>query len=189
MDDDGGAAAVGNVLTHVRHDGEDVAGSPQPGIGEPNGSLYTLDAGTYVVSGDGVPGYDVTVSGDCGENGSITLGLDEDAICVVTADDVKPTLRVITEVVNNSGGDRHAEDFLVHVRRDDVDVVGSPARGLTGSEGRLYTLQAGDYAVSADGGLGTRSLSLSSAVPPAPSLWPSTRTRYAGSPSTIARPR
>ena len=88
VNDDGGAAAVGNVLTHVRHDGEDVAGSPQPGIGEPNGSLYTLDAGTYVVSGDGMPGYDGWVSDECGENGSITLGLDEDAICVVTADDV-----------------------------------------------------------------------------------------------------
>ena len=61
---------------------------------------------------------------------------------------VRPTLRVITSVINNNGGSRTAAGINVHVRAGGADVAGSPAPGT--SAGRSYTLAAGTYTVSAD---------------------------------------
>ena len=72
-------------------------------------------------------------------------------LCSVPA---SATLHAVTEVVNDDGGARGPGDFNVHVRRNGVDVVGSPAPGVAGPQGRPHSLPAGEYAVSVDAGSG-----------------------------------
>jgi hypothetical protein len=72
---------------HVKLLGVDVAGSPAAGTESP-GTLYTLDADTYVVSEGAHPGYTMTVSGDCDGAGSITLAPSDDKTCTITNDDI-----------------------------------------------------------------------------------------------------
>ena len=164
VNDAGGTLTPSRFTVHVRTGGADVKGSPQ--AGDPEGATYVLDAGsTYAVAADAVAGYTFTASGDC----TITLQEGDSRTCTITANDVAPTLRVITNVVNDDGGAAVAGDFSVHVRRDGAEVPGSPAPGLVGPTGRLYTLAADTYAVSADGVSGY-SASLSGACAPAGSV-------------------
>ena len=72
----------------------------------------------------------------------MTLALGQNLTCTITVDDVAPTLRVITTVVNNSGGTAVACDFSAHVRLNGAEVGGSPQAGV-GAPGTLYTLTAG----------------------------------------------
>ena len=72
--------------------------------------------------------------------------------CTLTADDVAPTLKVITTVVNDSGGTRTPSGFTIHVRKGAADVAGSPKAGS--SSGTTYTLSAGTYAVGPDSVVG-----------------------------------
>jgi CSLREA domain-containing protein len=61
-----------------------------------------------------------------------------------------PTLRVVMNVVNDSGGTRAPGDVTVHVRSGLVDVKGSPQPGS--DKGTTYVLVAGSsYSASADG--------------------------------------
>lgn len=56
-------------------------------------------------------------------------------------------LRVVTQVVNDSGRTATAASFNVHVRRGGIDVAGSPAPG--NAQGRDYVgLPVGDYTVT-----------------------------------------
>ena len=110
VNDNGGTLAPGNFPAHIRAGGTDVNGSPQTGTS--TGTLYTLSAGVvYTVAADAVTNYSLTVSGDCAANGTITLQLDQDRACTITANDVGPTLRVVTNVVNDNGGTRAPADF------------------------------------------------------------------------------
>jgi hypothetical protein len=83
---DGGSAGPGSFSVHVRRDGSDVAGSPQPGSS--SGTTYTLDAGAHAVGADPVARYGLAVGGDCAADGSVTLGIGDAKSCTVTADDV-----------------------------------------------------------------------------------------------------
>jgi hypothetical protein len=127
--------------------GADVAGSPQPG--SPDGSVYTLTADTeYTVAADTVAGYTLSISGDCASDGRVTPAAGVQKSCTVTANDIEPaTLKVVTRVVNDSGGTKGAGDFTVHVRRGGGDVSGSPRAGS--AAGTTYTLAAGTYGVAA----------------------------------------
>ncbi len=154
VNNSGGTAVASNFSTHVRQGGTEVTGSPQSGVGSP-GTLYTLTAGTYAVTADGVPGYAPTGSGACNAAGSVTLAPGQNLTCTITVDDVAPTLRVITTVVNNGGGTAVASNFSAHVRQSGTEVTGSPQSGV-GSPGTLYTLTPGTYAVTADGVAGMR---------------------------------
>ena len=145
----GGSAVASGFSAHVRQNGTEVTGSPQAGVGAP-GTLYTLSAGTFAVTADGVSGYAPTGSGACNAAGSVTLALGQNLTCTITVDDVAPTLRVITTVVNNSGGTAVASSFSAHVRQNGTEVGGSPQAGV-GAPGTLYTLSAGTFAVTADG--------------------------------------
>ena len=149
VNDNGGTRAAADFTVHVRQGANDVATSPQPGVGAP-GTLYTLSAGSYTVSADAFTGYTFAITGDCAANGTITLSLGQARSCTITANDVAPTLRVITTVVNNSGGTAVAANFSAHVRQNGTEVTGSPQAGV-GAPGTLYTLSAGTYAVTADG--------------------------------------
>jgi CSLREA domain-containing protein len=148
VNDAGGTRTADQFNVHVRLGGTDVSGSPQGGSA--NGTTYTLIAGsTYSVAADTVAGYVLTVSGDCAANGSITLQENQARTCTVTANDIAPTLRVITNVVNNDGGTLTPANITAHVKTGGLDVVGSPQAGS--AAGTDYTLSAGPtYTVSAD---------------------------------------
>jgi hypothetical protein len=143
----GGGAKVDDFSAHVRQGGRDVAGSPQPGSG--TGTSYTLTPGSFSVSADGVAGYSATGSGGCAADGSVTLALADDKTCTITVADGAPTLKVMTQVVNDNGGTKAPGDFTAHVRSSAGDVTGSPQVGTT--SGTLYSLVAGpQYTVAAD---------------------------------------
>lgn len=59
------------------------------------------------------------------------------------------TLRVVKQVVNDSGGSATAADFNLHVKSSGADVAGSPAAGVA-APGTPYSLSAGTYNVSED---------------------------------------
>jgi CSLREA domain-containing protein len=149
VNNSGGTAVPANFSAHVRQNGVEVTGSPQAGVGAP-GTLYTLTPGTYAVTADGVSGYAPTGSGACNTAGSVTLALGQSTTCTITVDDIPATLRVVTNVVNNSGGDAERDDFDAHVKRNGADVANSPQPGVA-APGTAYTLAAGTYALSADG--------------------------------------
>jgi hypothetical protein len=100
------------------------------------------------VSAAAVPGYAVAITGDCATAGTVALAVGDAKTCTITANDVAPTLKVITTVINDSGGTRTAAGFSVHVRKGGVDVAGSPKPGS--ASGSMYTLAAGTYAAAAD---------------------------------------
>ena len=147
VNDSGGTRTPAAFTVHARLGATDVQGSPQPGTSE--GSTYTLVAGqTYSVAVDAPAGYSVAIGGDCAPNGNVGLIEGQNKTCTVTANDVAPTLTVVTNVVNDNGGTRTPANFTAHVRSGANDVTGSPQAGS--SSGTPYTLSAGSYTVSAD---------------------------------------
>jgi CSLREA domain-containing protein len=143
VNDDLGPLTADQVQVHVRLGGVDVKGSPAPGLEA--GRTYTLVAGNaYTVDAEDVFGYTLSYSAGC----NVTLNEGDASTCTVTADDVAPTLKVVTTVVNDDGGTKTTSDFNAHVRQGATDVPGSPQPGGAGT---IYTLSPGDYAVSADG--------------------------------------
>ena len=67
--------------------------------------INAFDAGAHIVSEDGLPGYKAgTWGGDCNADGTITLALDQDAICTIHNDDLAPTLTVVKTITNDNGG-------------------------------------------------------------------------------------
>jgi hypothetical protein len=130
----------------VRSAGTDVTGSPQ--AGNAGGTSYGVAPDTYTVAAEPTPGYSMSVAGDCDAGGAVTISVAEAKTCTVTANDVAPTLKVITTVVNDSGGTRTPSGFTVHVRKGGADVGNSPKPGS--SSGTTYTLSAGAYSVGSD---------------------------------------
>ena len=137
VNDSGGTLAASAFKVHVLTDGKDISGSPQDG--SEKGTRYTLVAGTaYAVEADGIAGYALSESGDC----AVTLQEGQNAVCTITANDIAPRLRVITEVVNDDNGNLELGMVSVHVRRGRDDVPGSPKPG-TADPGAEYELMAG----------------------------------------------
>lgn len=87
VNDNGGNTTASSFSMHVKVSGTDVAGSPAAGTGTP-GTLYSLAAGTYVVSEDIDATYGQTFSGDCDSSGSVTLASGEDKTCTITNNDI-----------------------------------------------------------------------------------------------------
>ena len=77
VNDDGGSAEVDDFTLFV--DDEEVE----------SGDDNKFELGDYVVSEDGPDGYEATFSGDCDENGNVTLDEDDDKTCTITNDDVE----------------------------------------------------------------------------------------------------
>lgn len=91
VNNDGGTAIASSFTLHVKGSTgmgvTDVAGSPAVGVESP-GTSYTLSAGTYSVSEDIFPGYVATFSGDCDNNGKVTLLSGYNKTCTITNDDI-----------------------------------------------------------------------------------------------------
>ena len=105
------------------------------------GTLYTLlgGGGLHRVR-RAVTDYTFTVSGDCAGNGTITLQLDQDQVCTITANDGAATLTIVTQVINDDGGSAAPGDFLVSVRLDGVEV----ASRLGSAAGSAFSLPANE---------------------------------------------
>ncbi len=86
INDNGGTMGPANFVVHVRSGGADAVGSPQ--AGDSNGTVYSLEAGSYTVAADAASGYVASVSGDCAADGSIALPVGEQRTCTVTTNDV-----------------------------------------------------------------------------------------------------
>lgn len=72
---------------HVMLNGVDVTGSPA--VGSATGTVYVLEAGTYVISEDAVTGYTLVFSGDS-TNGTITLAPGDVKSITLTNSDINP---------------------------------------------------------------------------------------------------
>jgi hypothetical protein len=91
VNDDSGLAIASDFNIYVKIAGVNVAGSPAFGSTTP-GTLYSLSAGTYVVSEDLNSNYRQSFSGDCDSNGIVTLSAGNNKICTVINSDT-PVIR------------------------------------------------------------------------------------------------
>jgi hypothetical protein len=146
INDDGGTRTANQFRVHVKQGAAEAPGSPQNG--NASGSTFTLTPGTFNVSVEPATGYVATISGDCNVKGDVALAENQAKACTITVNDAPATLKVITTVVNDSGGSRLESDFIAHVRSGAADVSGSPAAGS--ATGTTYPLDPGTYGVSAD---------------------------------------
>nr|NIN65633.1 hypothetical protein [Anaerolineae bacterium]NIN95810.1 hypothetical protein [Anaerolineae bacterium]NIQ78776.1 hypothetical protein [Anaerolineae bacterium] len=104
VNDDGGTAVAADFQAYID-------------AGAVNWSTaYDLSAGSYTASEDVVSGYSASVwSGDCASDGSVTLGLDEDAICYITNDDLPICIEIEkTGEECAHPGEEITYDFWVH---------------------------------------------------------------------------
>ena len=101
--DDGGAATEANFQAQIN--GVDVAWD----------TPISLTPGVYTASEIAlVSGYAPSVwTGDCAEDGSITLALDETKTCYITNNDIAPTLKLVNLVNNNDNGSGLADDWTL----------------------------------------------------------------------------
>lgn len=75
------------------------------GVAAPHGTPTTVRIGDRRVSANGLPGYQLSAwGGDCDADGFVRLSLGQNAVCTITSDDIAPTLTVLKEIVNDSGG-------------------------------------------------------------------------------------
>ena len=157
VNDDGGSAKAEGFSLHLKGSGSfglsDVAGSPADG--SESGTPYVVPVGTYYVSEDSYAGYSSGFSGDCDDNGVVTIASGETKTCTITNDDTTKsseppaTLRVVKVVVNDNGGTAVVSDAILHVQDGMGDVAGSPQAGAD-APGTAYSLTPGSYTVSED---------------------------------------
>ena len=129
ISDDGGLLTQSGVSVRVLRDGQEIDGSPFPSA--PEGIDLTLPAGTYKVLANGAGGYASTAAGDCDLNGNTLVNGGFTSSCIVTVNDVAPTLTVITKVTNNDGLSAGPGASRSHVRpkNSSTDIAGSPQAG------------------------------------------------------------
>jgi hypothetical protein len=130
------------------------ADGPTPISG--NGSASsdgTFSAGTYSLSELGPDGYAASgwgCDGGTQQGSSITLGVGESAICVISNDDIQPVLTITKNVINDNGGLLQVADFPLFI--DATQVVSGQPNGINaGSYNVSETNQAG-YEAGAWGG-------------------------------------
>ncbi|OGC55998.1 hypothetical protein A2797_01365 [candidate division WWE3 bacterium RIFCSPHIGHO2_01_FULL_48_15] len=89
INDDNGTKVAGDFTLRVTDGDTDVIDSPFAGSEE--GIVFSLDAGTYVISEDALSGYtQAGFSGDCDAEGNITLESEDEKTCTITNDDNEP---------------------------------------------------------------------------------------------------
>lgn len=146
INDNGGTATAADFNLHVKSGSTDVSGSPA--AGSETGTVYTLNAGTYVVSEDAPPsGYSQTgFSGDCDVSGSITLNIGDEKSCTITNTRDTGTIKVIKDVDPDDNSEW------------DIDISGPTPNSDTLSAGEgtsAFTSATGSYTVTETGSIGT----------------------------------
>lgn len=76
----------------------------------------TVNAGTYSILEDSVPGYTTTYE-NCTD---VVLSSGGTATCTITNDDIAPTLTLVKTVVNDNGGTKEVSDFPLFINGSPV---------------------------------------------------------------------
>jgi uncharacterized repeat protein (TIGR01451 family) len=109
--DNGGTATEANfTLTADGTGANDLSGT------SPVDSGAGLKADTFALSETNPGGYSASAwvcSGGSQNGSNITLGLNEEATCTITNDDIAPSLTLIKEVSNNDGGNNLASEWTL----------------------------------------------------------------------------
>ncbi len=110
INDNGGNAVVGDFTLHVTGENESVTDVS-------SGSTSQFTAGTYTISETGpTEGYIMSFSEDCNADGQVTISVgDETKVCIITNNDIAPTITLTKTVVNDNGGTLGANDFGLKV--------------------------------------------------------------------------
>jgi hypothetical protein len=125
----GGTATSNDFTLHVKSGGVDVSGSPAAGTSTP-GTLYTLRAGTFVVSEDATSSYTQSLSGDCNASGTVSLAVGDNKTCTITNTDIPPPPASVVTVPgggnngSNGGGGNNGGNVSVATGGTVVPVIG-----------------------------------------------------------------
>ena len=126
----------GGTVTNLNAFGLRIDGDPVP-----HNVTTEVDAGSHIVSEDGLDGYAAgSWGGDCEPDGSITIALDQDVTCTITNDDISPSLKIVKTIINDNGG-------LI----EDPDAFGLRLNGNIVLNNVVTVLDVGSYEVSEDG--------------------------------------
>jgi uncharacterized repeat protein (TIGR01451 family) len=93
-----------------------------------------------VTESEGPAGYALSYSGDCDEDGDVSVALGQTRTCTLTNDDVPATLIVKKIVINDNGGTKVASDFSFQVN-------GGEAQSFEADGQNNLTVNAGTYNV------------------------------------------
>ncbi|MBI4079711.1 lamin tail domain-containing protein [Candidatus Kaiserbacteria bacterium] len=143
VNDNGGTATSSDFVIHL-HTGDpmvDVAGSPQ--AGSATGTAYTsLAPGSYHVAENATSTYSTTFSGDCDDEGDISLAAGESKTCTVTNDDIaaeQAGIILISEIawmgsmVGGEGDDDAEWMELMNAGIEDIDLTGWTLNAVDGT--------------------------------------------------------
>ncbi|MDX1409992.1 MAG: hypothetical protein R3330_17705, partial [Saprospiraceae bacterium] len=150
-DDGGGAVASSWTLTATGPSG---FSGPGPSVSSGPGFL----PGTYDLSEMGPGGYAasdwVCIGGTQDDADTVTLAPSEDASCIITNDDISPTITVFKTIVNDDGGtetDENAFGLMVNGNPVQHNVANEFVPGMyTVSETGLAGYQAGPWGGDCD---------------------------------------
>lgn len=144
--DNGGTATVNDfTLTANGTESNDISGTSPVDSGE------TLQADTFALSETSPAGYsasDWVCVGGTQDGSNITLGINEEATCTITNDDIQPKLTLIKVVENNYGGTLGVSNFPLFVGT--TEVVSEESNGFNSgtyiaSETEQYGYSASDW--------------------------------------------
>jgi hypothetical protein len=130
--------------------GEPAGTGTNVGNGGTTGAV-TVVSGSYRVSesafeGTNIQNYTSVISGDCNSDGTINVGVGQNAVCTITNTSTSAGgLNVLTVIQGGPAGEV-ASNFRTHVEQNGVDVSGSPQSGS--ATGVFYSLPAGLYSLS-----------------------------------------
>jgi hypothetical protein len=156
INDSGGTKTDDDVFVRIFNSRGDSIGSSalSPAAPARNVRVYDLALGTYDL--DGLGGFDYLASfeGDCDSTGKVTLGADEPSkSCTVKFEDSLPgAVKVVTDVINDNGGNKTARDFLFNIIRSGFMTV--TGRGSPPPDGVTVMTPSGSYTISQDAVVG-----------------------------------
>ncbi len=106
--------------------------------GSETGIVVGLDAGAYSVDESPSFGYSKTLGTEC--SGTITVG--EEKTCIITNDDVAPTLKLTKTVKNDDGGIKTSADWTLYAQGSELSFndLGNSTTFHAVNAGTTYTL-------------------------------------------------
>jgi Prealbumin-like fold domain len=132
------------------------------GSNVPQNSAQTQTVGLHTVTEAGPAGYSAAYSGECNEDGEVTLALAEEKTCTITNTAIAPKLTLVKTVVNDDGGTKQVADFPLSI--DTTSVVSGVAQVVTVGAHTAQEVSDAGYVASDWGGAcaadGTVSLAL-----------------------------
>lgn len=95
-----------------------------------SGATSTLPIGAYTVTETGVAGYEAIFSGDCDQDGNVTVANGQTKYCIITNDDLPASITLIKNVINNNRGIATPASSW-GLRIDGVNISNNTSRAVT----------------------------------------------------------